>query len=228
MLCKQVYLQPKSILFNKGKTVNKFIIKSNTFLKTDVKGFYNTHYVGYRRFNNPDFLNTLKNTYDSYSESSLNNAENEVKHILSEDLPSVLNNNEISEAAVCVIPRSKSYDSYSPNQLRFVRAVKESVSKNSQLIDGTEWIKRKVNTKTTHLDGRNVPNYCNDGPRPYSGITKDTCHFSEEIVGKDIILVDDIYTNHVNIDEDAIQALIEVGAKSVVLYVVAKTQSYSH
>lgn len=208
--------------------MNKFTIKSNTFLRTEVTAFYNTHYVGYRRPNNPDFLNTLKNTYDSFCASSLNSAESEVKDVLSEDLPLVLKNNSLSNAVVCVIPRAKSHDSYSSDQLRFRKAVKDTVCEYANLVDGTEWVKRKVNTKTTHLDGRNVPNYCNDGPRPYTGITKDTCDFSEEIIGKDIILVDDIYTSNVNIDEDAIQALLDFGAKSVVLYVVAKTRTLFH
>jgi phosphoribosylpyrophosphate synthetase len=53
---------------------------------------------------------------------------------------------------------------------------------------------------------------------PYPGITINTCDFSKDVMGKDIMLVDDLYTNSVNIDEDAIQALFDKGANSVVFY----------
>lgn len=43
---------------------------------------------------------------------------------------------------------------------------------------------------------------------------------------KDILLIDDIYTKTINIDEDAIQALIESGAKSVTFYAVGRTRSH--
>jgi predicted amidophosphoribosyltransferase len=56
------------------------------------------------------------------------------------------------------------------------------------------------------------------------GKTKDTCLISNEIIGKDILLIDDIYTKSINIDEDAIQALLDKGAKSVIFYAVAKTK----
>lgn len=37
-------------------------------------------------------------------------------------------------------------------------------------------------------------------------------------------MIDDIYTETVNIDEDAIQALLDNGAQAVVFYAVAKTK----
>jgi len=39
------------------------------------------------------------------------------------------------------------------------------------------------------------------------------------------LLIDDIYTKSINIDEDAIQALIDKGAKSIVFYAIGKTLS---
>ena len=62
-----------------------------------------------------------------------------------------------------------------------------------------------------------------DGELPYAGITKDTCNISAGIRGKDILLIDDIYTKGVNIDEDAIQALLDNGARRVYFYAVGKT-----
>jgi phosphoribosylpyrophosphate synthetase len=46
---------------------------------------------------------------------------------------------------------------------------------------------------------------------------------SPEIAGKDILLVDDIYTPTCGIDEDAASALFEAGAQSVVFYAVGHT-----
>ena len=88
-------------------------------------------------------------------------------------------------------------------------------------------------TKTTHL--KNVKdltwvnieglNEQNDGMEPYPGITNDTCIIETDLIkGKNIILVDDIYTKNVNIDEDCIQALYDAGAKKVVFYAIAKTR----
>jgi phosphoribosylpyrophosphate synthetase len=69
----------------------------------------------------------------------------------------------------------------------------------------------------------NRSGYGGDGDMPYVGITKATCKISSDVRGKDILLIDDIYTKGVNIDEDAIQALLDNGAKSVIFYAVAKT-----
>lgn len=61
---------------------------------------------------------------------------------------------------------------------------------------------------------------------PYVGITKDTCQIDHPmILNKNVILVDDIYTEDVFVAEDCIQTLLDLGAKSVILYVIAKTRS---
>lgn len=87
--------------------------------------------------------------------------------------------------------------------------------------NGTDAIKRIKDTKTTHSWRMED----NTGDMQYVGITKDTCQIDEtKIVGKDIILVDDIYTEGVFVAEDCIQTLLDLGAKSVILYVIAKTR----
>ena len=48
--------------------------------------------------------------------------------------------------------------------------------------------------------------YINDGREPYPGITAETCEISPDIGGENILLVDDIYTPGVNVDEDASKA----------------------
>ncbi len=87
--------------------------------------------------------------------------------------------------------------------------------------NGTDAIKRIKDTKTIHSWRMED----NTGDMPYVGITKDTCQIDEtKIVGKDIIPVDDIYTEGVFVAEDCIQTLLDLGAKSVILYVITKTR----
>ena len=121
---------------------------------------------------------------------------------------------------VCVIPRAKAEISYSSNQLLFKQAVCETISQLDGFFDGTNYIIRHSNTRTTHLDRSG---YGGDGDLPYPGITKETCTISGNVRGKDILLIDDLYTETVNIDEDVIQALLDNGASSVFFYSVGKT-----
>lgn len=80
---------------------------------------------------------------------------------------------------------------------------------------------RIKDTKTTHL--WRMEN--NTGDMPYVGITRDTCVLDEKIIfDKNVILVDDIYTSGVFVAEDCIQTLLDLGAKSVILYAIAKTR----
>ena len=67
--------------------------------------------------------------------------------------------------------------------------------------------------------------HSNDGERPYPGITKETCRINADMIrDQNVILIDDIYTSGVNIDEDCIQVLFESGAKGVMFYAVAYTR----
>lgn len=212
--------------------MNSFTIENNNFLSIDIQGFYHIDYVGYRNPGNPDFINILKNTYNSFSASMLNQAVSDLKNVLIKDWDSLVCDMSYP-LAISVVPRSKI--NYSPNQLLF-KATTSSVikqmniewwgSENSEdsFIDGTNYILRHTNTKTTHLP-LNTPNYNNDGDIPYPGITKTTCKISNDVRDKNIILIDDIYTKSINIVEDAIQALLDNGAKSVVFYSIGKTVS---
>ena len=52
------------------------------------------------------------------------------------------------------------------------------------------------------------------------------CEINKSLIfRKDIVLVDDIYTEGIFVAEDCIQTLFDFGAKSVTLYVMAKTRS---
>ena len=199
--------------------MNTFTVESNNYLEKTIEGFFHTEYLGYYNPGNPSFLNDLKNTFDSYPEYKLSRAAGDVENILSSELPCVLSELDLSAASVCVMPRAKAKDNYSDDQLRFLRAVSDVVDSMGGLENGTDWITRHTDTRTTHLGYHD-----SKGRKPYIGITTDTCHISSKVRDKDIILVDDIYTKTVNVNEDAIQALLDAGAKSVALYVVAKTK----
>ena len=202
--------------------MNEFEISANKYLTKNIRAFYSMAYVGMGKPGNPDYLNTLKNTYNSYAESKLSSAAQELKRALLKDFPLVLQSLKLEKATVCVVPRAKAERAYHANQLLFKSTVCGAISQLKGFEDGISYVRRHANTKTTHL--RNpIPNYDNDGPEPYPGITTQTCDISVNIKGKNILLVDDIYTPAVNIDEDAIQALINAGAYSVAFYTIAKT-----
>lgn len=197
--------------------MNEFIIYANEYLRQNIRGFYHTNYTGYQNIGNPDYLNDLKNTFNNYSNENLrklNNAIQELNDVLKNDLF-----NFRRDLTICVIPRSKAEHTYSYNQLLFKKVIQDIINElNFQ--DGSNFIIRHTDTKTTHLSRSQ---YAGDGSMPYPGITKDTCNILNNVKGKDILLIDDIYTNGVNIDEDAIQALYDKGAKSVIFYAVGKT-----
>ncbi|MCB9482030.1 MAG: amidophosphoribosyltransferase [Desulfobacteraceae bacterium] len=183
----------------------------------------------YKNPGNPDYINELKNTFNNASIEKLNIAGKKLTEVLFQDLPQILEIMRFKTLTICVVPRAKAQAGYSQNQMLFKFFVKKVSRSLSGFFDGTDYIVRNFNTKTTHLCKANMPlSYNNDGPMPYPGITKDTCIFSKDIFKRDILLIDDIYTRTVNIDEDAIQALLDRGAKSVTFYAAARTKLKSY
>lgn len=201
--------------------LQEFTIFPNAYLTQETKSFYHTDYLGYRRSGNPDYINTLKNTYNSYSKEILENATQELENVLLEDFPIIIEKSGIQSITVCVVPRAKAESSYQPDQLLFKKVVQYVCNKLS-IKDGTDYIIRHTNTRTTHLPPH-TQNYNNDGDSPYSGITINTCNIHDSVRGKEILLIDDIYTNSINIDEDVIQALLDNGAKSVFFFAIGRT-----
>lgn len=139
------------------------------------------------------------------------------------DLPKILKQIPKTNLTVCVIPRAKV--NYNSNQLLFKSTVSDVVNRLNGFANGTNYIVRQTDTKTTHLK-RGISGG-GSGSSPYPGITKDTCSISNNVRSKEILLIDDLYTKTVNIDEDAIQALLDKGAKQVIFYAVGKTKSRS-
>lgn len=200
--------------------MKKFIIKENKYLKENIVGFYNRDYIGYKQKGNPDFINKLKNMSKKYSELDLVEDFIAVCEIVKTDLKSLIQNSSADKFSICVVPRSKKEHSYSNSQLLFKKAI-SSVASQMGFKNGTYAIKRIKDTKTTH----NWRLGNNTGETPYVGITKDTCCFDKsKILGENIILIDDIYTDGVYVCDDCIQSLLDLGAKNVILYVVAKTR----
>jgi hypothetical protein len=202
---------------------NKFTILKNEFLKSNITAFYHSDYNSGGNWKVDGTIEnmiwTLKNDSSPFP-GRLISARKRLEDILIKDLPQILSSTNCSSLTVCVIPRAKRESYYRSDQLYFRQTILDAVSKSSGFYNGVDYIKRHTNTKTTHLRGDG-----GDGSMPYVGITKDTCAISKELAGKDILLIDDIYTKTVNIDEDAIQALFDNGARSVFFYAIGKTVS---
>ncbi len=208
--------------------MNQYTIVQNEYLNKDIKAFYRCAYYGLNKPHNPNYLNILKNTFGNEYASKLLTAKNSVKFNLANEISSILSNVEDDEITICVVPRSKSLNSYNGTQLKFMEAIREAIplvihSKNN-LVDGNDFIVRHTDTLTTHL--RNT-GYAGEGSAPYQGITRDTCNISGRVRGRHVLLIDDIYTKNVNIDEDAIQCLLDCGANDVTFFSIARVPHYS-
>ncbi len=195
------------------------------FIKQSIDAFYHADYNGGGAWQMQDRLEnmiwTLKNDVSPFPQR-LQTAKQQFVKILQQDLPQILRQTSKSNLTVCVIPRSKSENYYRKDQLFFREIISLVVDKLNGFENGTKYIIRHTNTRTTHLD-RNGEG--GDGNLPYPGITKDTCTISENVKGKNILLIDDLYTKTVNIDEDCVQALFDKGANSVTFYAIGKTVS---
>ena len=197
--------------------MREFVISANHCLNRNTVAYYNCDYIRFQAPGNPDFINGLKNQFNSYSSSKLTSDAAQLMSALRSDLPAIYQKH--GHLTVCVIPRAKALRTYSANQLLFRETIRNFVNANSGMFsDGVDYIERHTNTRTTHLQ-----RYDTDGDLPYKGITANTCTIAPSVRGKKILLIDDIYTFTVNIDEDAIQCLYDNGASEVVFYAVAKT-----
>lgn len=196
-------------------------------LQKDIVAFYHEDYMGGAGRHRvqgtvENLICTLKNDITPYSQTTLKNATDRLAQILNVDLPEILRISGKANLRVCVIPRAKRENSYRPNQLYLRATIQYVVQRLNGFVDGTLDIIRHTDTATTHL-ARNGNGGA--GELPYVGITNDTCTISDAVIGQDILLIDDLYTKTVNIDEDCIQALLDKGARSVTFYSIGKTIS---
>lgn len=195
-------------------------------LQQDIVAFYNSDYRGGGTWRISgtieNLICTFKNDVTTYPSQTLNNAVVRFAQILKADLPEILRFSGKQNLRVCVIPRSKRENSYRPDQLLLRATIQITAQRLNGFMDGTHDIIRHTDTATTHLARSG---HGGSGELPYIGTTKETCSISDDVIGQDILLVDDLYTKTVNIDEDCIQALLDKGARSVTFYSIGKTLS---
>ena len=195
-------------------------IGNDAFLDRDVDLYFHAHYYGFSSAENTiKYINYLKNDRRDYDDR-IAVCEDKAAKVLAADLSELVN--IYGPLTVCGIPRSKRDDVYPPEKMGFKRAIRKAITMNPLLSDGMDYIVRHTNTLCTH---RSYWGYGGDGEGPRPGLIRDTCHLSSEIAGKNIVLVDDIYTAGVGIDEDGVRALFDAGAKSVVMYTFGCTAS---
>ncbi|WP_298497401.1 hypothetical protein [Helicobacter sp. UBA3407] len=233
------------------KSFHSFIIKADgRFLKQDIQAYYSLDYTNYGNPGNPDWIVEFKDDKSQYSFNSdvilgaCYEGEGQVIPFLN-----YLDENCKEDFVVCVVPRAKPHKS--THFREFIRYAIRHTRKHyelghnkyegeydiyipefSHIIDGTDYIRRIKDTRTTHFS---TPD---GGDNPYPGITKGTCAIiEEEIRDKNVLLIDDIYTHHhrnpqtrekefIGVCEDYLQALLDCGAKKVAFYAIAKTKQF--
>lgn len=192
----------------------------DAFLSSDIDLYFHDHYYGFSsQANTIKFVNYLKNDRRNY-DAVITRCEDKAASVLADDLAMLVH--MYGPLTVCGIPRSKREDSYHESKMGLKRAIRKAIAMNPNLSDGMDYIVRHTNTLCTH---RSYWGYGGDGEGPRPGLLRDTCDLSPAIAGKNIVLVDDIYTAGVGIDEDAVQALLNAGARSVIMYAFGCTAS---
>lgn len=226
--------QPQGVKYRIWRDeLKEFTIESNDFLDSakDIHSFYHKDYISGGNWATEGKIEHLiwsikndegcKNSHKRY----LSTAYKRLKFILRKELPKIKEKIGVDNLAICVVPRAKEGFVYKEDQLLFRKAVFDVVDELKEdlnLTNGTKYLVRHTSTKTTHLrNSEDLSPY----PAPYPGITQETCYISDRVIGKDILLVDDVYTKSININEDAIQALLDKGANSVYFYSIGKTHS---
>lgn len=155
---------------------NKFDISKNQYLGKEIIGYYHQYYTGYKQPDNPDFINTLKNTFNNDSKMNLIDAREKVVNILLGDIPQIILDTKVPNWVCVCVPRAKALSTYAGTQLMLSEAVQLAANKIQGVSDGTDCIKRLKNTFTTHLgSAAKAGKITNDGSEPYPGITIDTC-----------------------------------------------------
>lgn len=194
-------------------------------LQFDTTAFYHDEYQSHQ--GRHDIEGTIENLICTFKENNPQNVQRQLLNILNTDLPEILRISGYNPLMVCVIPRSKQEEHYNDNEIGFRKTIQQYVLQNRHrgFVDGTHNIIRHSDTATTHLTHNGGTG--GGGDMPYCGITKNTCNIIG-VRGQNILLIDDLYTKTVGIDEDAIQALYDNGAHNVIFYSVGKTVNYTN
>lgn len=195
------------------------VVSNSIYLNGGVQGYFHDWYYSMDDERNAHikFINFLKNDFLTFT-SLVPSSERKLTQVLVEDLREIVAVH--GQLTVCGIPRSKREGTYPASKMGLKRGIRAAVVQVAGLEDGLDYIVRYKDTCTTHWARYNRGG---EGPMPYPGITWDTCRISTEVAGKDVLLIDDIYTPNCGIDEDAIQTLLDAGANSVIFYAIGYT-----
>lgn len=194
-------------------------VNNDTGVSVRVAGYYHDKYYG---MSSPDnrirFVNVLKNDRRNVPPAAIRQNEKLLADAIHDDLVCITQ--MYGRLTLCGVPRSKRENSYPWDKMGLKRALRQAAAENPLLDDGMDFIVRHTDTRCTHRDRWG---YGGEGELPRPGLIEDTCHLSADIAGKDVLLVDDIYTPNCGIDEDAICAVLNAGARSVVFYAIGYT-----
>ncbi|GHV59196.1 hypothetical protein FACS1894103_2100 [Campylobacterota bacterium] len=215
---------PTHIVRDQGLLV--YAITKNDFLNTEIRGYSHDFYIPVRLGGGETskIVLKIKNISNNKISREIEVAKTEISKIVKFDLDKIIESDRKyrdEQPVVVVIPISKPDNYWDNSQLQFRSAISDGISSSKWIVDGTQYLTRLRATQTTHIAHLNKPE--NIGEPPYPGITKDTCGLSNNIENKNIILIDDIYTVGVGIDEDCVRFLLDNGAASVVLYTLGVT-----
>jgi hypothetical protein len=207
-------------------------IPTNNFLHKDITAFFHDFYIpakdGGGKFS--DMILAIKS-------NGTDAVKRDIAKIIGDDLDKILKANKgylEKQPIVVAVPRSKPDNFWQSSELQFRPAISMGLEKSiyivkgsdeKWMIDGTQYLTRTAPTQTTHRAHLEEPE--NVGPPPYPGITSNTCLLDGNIADKNIILIDDIYTENKGIDEDCIQFLLDIGAANVILYTLGMTKRHS-
>ncbi len=197
-------------------------------LKKNITAFFHDFYIPVKA-GGGEFPKMILNIKSNGTDA----VKSDISKIIGNDLDKILETPKgdfDQQPIVIAVPRSKPDNFWQICELQFRPAISMGLGRSEYtvdgsnkkwMIDGTQYLIRTKATQTTHRAHLNDPK--NIGDSPYSGITKDTCKLDGDIVGKNIILIDDIYTKEIGIDEDCIQFLLDNGAADVILYTLGMT-----
>lgn len=221
-----------SIFISNYKSLLSFQIGNDEYLDKQIDVYAHDLYIPYMsRYSreNTRLILDLKGS----NNCNINNVKSRASDIIQNDLDLIITNLEKykkNRPTIMAMARSKPDTFWKDYELQFRPTISIALEKSSVklensdeiwMMDGVQFLKRVKETQTTHR--ARSQNIVNNGPAPYRGITQDTCILNGDINGKYIILIDDIYTPGVYVDEDCIQFLYDKGARDVILYVLGVT-----
>ena len=204
-------------------------VPTNNFLGRNITAYFHDFYIP-PKDGGGEFTDIILAIKSNGTEAVKRN----ISKIISDDLDKILEANSEylkKQPIVIAVPRSKPDIFWKNSQLQFRVAISMGIEKNAYIvngsdekwmIDGTQYLIRTKATQTTHISHLNDPE--NIGDPPYPGITRDSCQLNGDIAKRNIILIDDIYTENKGIDEDCIQFLLDNGAADVILYTLGMTK----